>query len=258
MGLGNHNKQNDSWAPPTVQPMNDGPVSRWDGGIMTVAGTASATMMLLVLILASATVTWLSIDAPAPGALVQIPFAWVIGGFIIGFISVMVGSFKPHLARIAGPIYALAEGVVLGAISRAYSEQYNGIVLQAVGATLGVFVAMLVMYRTGIIRVNDKFRRVVMSAMVGLLIFYGVSFLFNLLGANITFFNDASLLGIGFSIFVAGLAAANLALDFDFIERGEKEGLPKQMEWFAALGVVITLVWLYLEILRLLAKLREN
>jgi uncharacterized YccA/Bax inhibitor family protein len=131
-------------------------------------------------------------------------------------------------------------------------------VLQAVGATLGVFIAMLVMYRTGIIRVNDKFRRVVMSAMVGLLIFYGVSFLFNLLGANISFFNDASLLGIGFSIFVAGLAAANLALDFDFIERGEKEGLPKQMEWFAALGVVITLVWLYLEILRLLAKLRDN
>jgi uncharacterized YccA/Bax inhibitor family protein len=131
-------------------------------------------------------------------------------------------------------------------------------VLQAVGATLGVFVAMLVMYRTGIIRVNDKFRRVVMSAMVGLLIFYGVSFLFNLLGANITFFNDASLLGIGFSIFVAGLAAASLALDFDFIERGEKEGLPKQMEWFAALGVVITLVWLYLEILRLLSKLRDN
>jgi uncharacterized YccA/Bax inhibitor family protein len=127
-----------------------------------------------------------------------------------------------------------------------------------VGATLGVFVAMLVMYRTGIIRVNDKFRRVVMSAMVGLLIFYGVSFLFNLLGANITFFNDASLIGIGFSIFVAGLAAASLALDFDFIERGEKEGLPKQMEWFAALGVVITLVWLYLEILRLLSKLRDN
>jgi uncharacterized YccA/Bax inhibitor family protein len=147
---------------------------------------------------------------------------------------------------------------VVGAISRAYSIQYSGIVLQAVGATLGVFVAMLVMYRTGIIRVNDKFRRVVMSAMVGLLIFYGVSFLFNLLGANITFFNDASLIGIGFSIFVAGLAAASLALDFDFIERGEKEGLPKQMEWFAALGVVITLVWLYLEILRLLSKLRDN
>jgi len=155
-------------------------------------------------------------------------------------------------------MYAIAQGVVVGAISRAYSIQYSGIVLQAVGATLGVFVAMLVMYRTGIIRVNDKFRRVVMSAMVGLLIFYGVSFLFNLLGANITFFNDASLLGIGFSIFVAGLAAASLALDFDFIERGEKEGLPKQMEWFAALGVVITLVWLYLEILRLLSKLRDN
>ena len=128
MGLGNLDKQNDSWAPPTAQPMNDGPVTRWDGGIMTVAGTASATMMLLVLILASATVTWLSIDAPAAGELVQIPFGWVIGGFVVGLIAVMVGSFKPHLARIAGPIYALAEGVVLGAISRAYSEQSKRIV----------------------------------------------------------------------------------------------------------------------------------
>jgi len=258
MGLGNLNKQNDSWAPPTVQPINDGPVTRWDGGIMTVAGTASATMMLLVLILASATVTWLSIDAPAPGEMVQIPFGWVIGGFIVGLIAVMVGSFKPHLARIAGPIYALAEGVVLGAISRAYSEQYNGIVLQAVGATLGVFVVMLLLYRSRIIKVTDRTRRIVMGAMMGLMAFYLVSFIIGMFGSMPSFINDASPMGIAFSLFVAGLAAFNLALDFDMIEKGVANKLPAHMEWFCALGVVVTLVWLYLEILRLLSKLRER
>jgi uncharacterized YccA/Bax inhibitor family protein len=258
MGLGNLDKQNGSWAPPTVEPMNDGPVTRWDGGIMTVAGTASATMMLLVLILASATVTWLSIDAPAPGELVQIPFGWVIGGFIVGLIAVMVGSFKPHLARIAGPIYALAEGVVLGAISRAYSEQYNGIVLQAVGATLGVFVVMLLLYRSRIIKVTDRTRRIVMGAMMGLMAFYLVSFVIGMFGSMPSFINDASPMGIAFSLFVAGLAAFSLALDFDMIEKGVANKLPAHMEWFCALGVVVTLVWLYLEILRLLSKLRDN
>lgn len=258
MGLGNLVKRNDSWAPPTVEPMNDGPVTRWDGGIMTIAGTASATMMLLVLILASATVTWLSIDAPAPGEMVQIPFGWVIGGFIIGLIAVMVGSFKPHLARIAAPIYALAEGVVLGAISRAYSEQYNGIVLQAVGATLGVFVVMLLLYRSRIIKVTDRTRRIVMGAMMGLMAFYLVSFVIGMFGSMPSFISDASPMGIAFSLFVAGLAAFSLALDFDMIEKGVANKLPAHMEWFCALGLVVTLVWLYLEILRLLSKLREN
>jgi len=258
MGLGNLDKRNDSWAPPTAEPMNDGPVTRWDGGIMTVAGTASATMMLLVLILASATVTWLSIDAPAPGEMVQIPFGWVIGGFIIGLIAVMVGSFKPHLARIAAPIYALAEGVVLGAISRAYSEQYNGIVLQAVGATLGVFVVMLLLYRSRIIKVTDRTRRIVMGAMMGLMAFYLVSFVIGMFGSMPSFISDASPMGIAFSLFVAGLAAFSLALDFDMIEKGVANKLPAHMEWFCALGVVVTLVWLYLEILRLLSKLRDN
>ena len=258
MGLGNLDKQTGSWAPPTVEPMNDGPVTRWDGGIMTVAGTASATMMLLVLILASATVTWLSIDAPAPGEMVQIPFGWVIGGFVIGLIAVMVGSFKPHLARIAAPVYALAEGVVLGAISRAYSEQYNGIVLQAVGATLGVFVVMLLLYRSRIIKVTDRTRRIVMGAMMGLMAFYLVSFVIGMFGSMPSFISDASPMGIAFSLFVAGLAAFSLALDFDMIEKGVANKLPAHMEWFCALGLVVTLVWLYLEILRLLSKLREN
>ena len=259
MGLGNLNKPTDQWAPPTgQQPMTDGPVSRWDGGIMTVSGTASATMVLLVLLLASATATWLSIDAPLPSDDVQLPMGWVIGGFIVGIIAVLVGSFKPHLARIAAPIYALAEGVVLGAISRAYSEAYDGIVLQAVGATLGVFVVMLYLYRSRVIKVNDRFRRNIMGAMMGLMAFYLVSFVLGMFGSMPSFISNASPMGILFSVFVAGLAAMNLALDFDMIEKGVANKLPAHMEWFCALGLTVTLVWLYLEILRLLSKLRER
>lgn len=259
MGLGNLDQPTNTWAPPTAPtPASNDTVSRWDGGIMTVSGTATATITLLMLILVSATVTWLSIDAPAAGEMVKLPTGWILGGFIIGFISVMVATFKQHLSRIAAPIYALAEGVVLGAISRAYSEQYQGIVVQAVGATLGVFVVMLLMYRSGVVRVNDKYRRVVMGAMMGLMGFYLVSFILGIFGSMPSFIHDASPMGILFSIFVAGLAASNLALDFDMIERGAANKLPAHMEWFCALGVTVTLVWLYLEILRLLAKLRER
>lgn len=224
---------------------------------MTVQGTATATLMLIALILASATVTWMSIDEPVSGT-IQMPTGWILGGFVVGIVSVLVASFKPPTARIAAPIYALAEGVVLGAISRAYSEEYNGIVLQAVGATLGVFVVMLLLYRSGAVRVTDRFRRIVMGAMLGLVAFYMVSLLMGIFGAMPSFINDASPIGILFSLFVAGLAAANLAIDFDTIERAAAAKSPAYMEWFCALGVTVTLVWLYLEILRLLAKLREE
>ena len=258
MGLGNLDQRTDTWAAPTQQPVNDGPISRWDGGIMTVRGTASATLMLLVLIMASATVTWMSIAEPLPDDTVQIPTGWVIGGFIIGLVAVLVSSFKPHLARFAAPVYAIAEGVVLGAISRAYSEAYSGIVLQAIGTTAGVFIVMLLLYRSGVVKVNDRFRRVIMGAMLGLMGFYLVSIVLGMFGNMPSFINDASPLGIGFSVFVAGLAAFNLALDFDTIERGAANKLPAHMEWYCALGVTVTLVWLYLELLRLLSKLREQ
>lgn len=258
LGLGNLDQPNNTWAPPSTQPITDGPVSRWDSGIMTVRGTASATLMLLVLILASATVTWMSIAEPLPGEAIQFPTGWVIAGVIIGLISVIVASIKPHLAKFAAPVYALAEGVVVGAISRAYSEAYSGIVMQAIGTTAGVFVVMLLLYRSRVITVNDKFRRIIMGAMLGLMAFYLISFVLGIFGGMPSFINDASPMGIGFSVFVAGLAAFNLALDFDTIERGVANKLPAHMEWFCALGVTVTLVWLYLEILRLLAKLREN
>jgi uncharacterized YccA/Bax inhibitor family protein len=177
---------------------------------------------------------------------------------LVGFVVALVLTFKPKLSRILAPIYAIAQGVFVGAISKVFNTAYDGIVLQAVGITLGVFVVMLVLYRTGVIRVTDKMRRTVIGATMGVALFYGVSLLFSLFGANISFFNSSSLMGIGFSLLVAGLAAMNLALDFDFIERGEQSGLPKYFEWYAAFGLLVTMVWLYLEILRLLAKLRDR
>lgn len=263
LGLGNLDDngrgrgESQTWAPPapgSTQPMSDGPVSAWDKGTMTVSGTASAAVMLLVLIVASGTVTWFAIDDPT----VSFPTGWVMGGLVVGLVAALVGTFKPRTARIAAPVYAIAEGIVLGAISRAFEAQYDGIVLQAVGATLAVFTVMLLLYRSKVIKVTEKFRRIVVGATLGVMLFYGISLIFSLFGATPSFITSAGPVGILFSLFVAGLAAFNLALDFDLIERAAESRQPAYMEWYCALALTITLVWLYLEILRLLAKLREN
>jgi uncharacterized YccA/Bax inhibitor family protein len=242
-----------TWAPPVT----DGPVSPWVGTArMTASGAVSATLVLMALLLGAAVFGWSTVSEPAPG---QVVFpGWVIAAVIVAFVCAIVAMFKPNLARFLAPVYALAEGAAIGAISHAYNIEYDGIVLQAVGATAGVFVVMLVLYRTGIIRVNDKFRRTVVGATLGLMVFYGIALLFRLFGAEVSFLSNGSLMGIGISLFAAGLAAMNLALDFDFIEQGERNGLPKHMEWYAGLGILVTLVWLYLELLRLFANLRER
>lgn len=242
-----------TWAPPVT----DGPVSPWAGTArMTASGAVSATLVLMALLLGAAVFGWSTVSEPAPG---QVVFpGWVIAAVLVAFVCAIVAMFKPNLARFLAPVYALAEGAAIGAISHAYNIEYDGIVLQAVGATAGVFVVMLVLYRSGIIRVNDKFRRTVVGATLGLMVFYGIALLFRLFGAEVSFLSNGSLLGIGISLFAAGLAALNLALDFDFIEQGERNGLPKHMEWYAGLGILVTLVWLYLELLRLFANLRER
>jgi uncharacterized YccA/Bax inhibitor family protein len=218
-----------------------------------------------MLILVSATISWIFVDPPTRTKTVNIhslpvnlPVTWALPAMLVAIVAVLVATFRQHLSCFAAPIYALAEGVVLGSISRAYSDRYQGIVVQAVGATLGVFVVMLLMYRSGVVRVNDKYRRVVMGAMMGLMGFYLVSWVIGLFGPKAEFISNPSAMGILFSIFVAGLAASNLAIDFDMIERGVANKLPAHMEWFCALGVTVTLVWLYLEILRLLSKLRDR
>ena len=227
---------------------------------MTVRGTVTATAVLFVLLLASATAGWMAVkEKTGPDGEPQVQFpSLAMVGVIVGIGIVFALMFKPQLAKFLAPVYAIAEGFAVGAISKAYESFQSGIVIQAVGATLGVFVVMLVLYRTGIIKVTEKFRRVVVFATLGVMAFYLVSFVLNIAGVDVKFFDKPNALGIAFSIGVSVLAALNLALRFDFIEKGAKMGLSKDFEWYAAFGLLVTIVWLYLEILRLLAKLREN
>ena len=248
------------WAPPApgapTDRIDDGPVTPWRSGVMTVRGSITATAVLFVLLLISATAGWIATEA-SPQGQVQFPTLAIIG-VMVGFVAVIALYFKPRLAKILGPIYALAQGFFVGSISKIYNEQWDGIVVQAAGATLAVFAVMLVLYRTRIIKVTNRFRKIVIGATLGVMLLYLVSFVLNLFGGGVSFINDPSAFGILFSVFVCGLAAFNLALDFDFIERGSREGMAKDYEWVAAVGLLVTVVWLYLEILRLLAKLRQN
>lgn len=249
------------WAAPdpatrTGEPYTDGPISVWHGGSMTVSGTITATGVLFVLLLAAAVVGWLAVPEPT-SEVVEFP-TWTLAGVFVGLGCAIGLMFRPMWAKVLGPVYAIAQGIFLGAVSHAFELAYDGIVVQAAGATAAVFAVMLVLYRTEVIKVTDRFRRVVIGATLGLMVFYGVALLARLFGAEIGFLTSSSLLSIGFSVLVAGLAAMNLALDFDFIERGARQRLPQGMEWFAAFGLMVTIVWLYLELLRLLAKLRER
>jgi len=242
---------------PARTPIDDGPISSWAPRVMTVGGTITATGVLMVILLVSAVFGWNSTTELANGAGVSLPGLALVG-ILVGFVCAIAVHFKPMMSKWLGPIYAVAEGFFLGAISKAYNTQYDGIVVQAVGATLAVFLVMLVLYRTKIIKVTDRFRRTIITATIGLMVFYLFSMVLSLFGATPSFINEPSLLGIGFSLFAAGLAAMNLALDFDFIEKGAEQKLPKGMEWYAAFGLLITLVWLYLELLRLLSKLNQR
>ncbi len=256
----NQAARNPGWAAPDPStrntPINDGPISGWHSQVMTVGGTISATGVLMVVLLAAAVVGWQT-GPDNQGEVRGFP-ALALVGILVGFACAIAVYFRPMWAKFLAPIYAIGEGFFLGVISKAYEGYQNGIVVQAVGATLGVFAVMLVLYRTQIIKVTDRFRKVVITATMGLMVFYLFSFIINLFGGGVSFLHSTSLLSIGFSIFAAGLAAMNLAIDFDFIEKGAKQGLPKGMEWFAAFALVITLVWLYLELLRLLSKLQRR
>ncbi len=255
------------WGPPqgsggpvTGTRMSDGPISDWDSRRMTVEGTVSATGVLFIVLLAAGVFGWSLVETQetSAGEVVTAFPSWIIGAVLLGFGMVVLMRFKPQWAKYLGFGYAVVEGIVVGAISHSYEVYQNGIVIQAVGATIAVFAVMLFLYRTRIIKVTNRMRRIVVGATMGIMVFYGISLLINLFGGNVGFLNSTSPLSIGFSFLVAGLAAFNLALDFDFIDRGVKQGLPKQMEWVAAVGLMVTIVWLYLEILRLLSKLNRR
>ena len=181
-------------------------------------------------------------------------------GMGVGFIAAIITIFKPTMASSTAPVYALAQGLFLGGITVMFEAQYPGIAIQAIGLTFGTLASLLVCYKTGIIKPTENFRLMIVSATAGIALLYLVNILMTAFGggSGIGFIHSNGLMGIGFSLFVVGIAALNLVLDFDFIEQGSENGLPKHMEWFGAFSLMVTLVWLYLEILRLLAKIRSN
>ena len=224
------------------------------GEAMTLGGTVNRAAIMLALLLITAGWTWNQFyTSENPGAVM--PYMWL--GIIGGLIAALVTAFKKTWAPITAPIYALLEGFALGGISAAFEGSYPGIVLQAVGLTFGTLAALLVAYRSGLIRATENFKLGVAAATGGILLVYVVDMVLRLFGVGVPFIHESGLIGIGFSIFVVIIAALNLVLDFDFIESGVAQGAPKYMEWYGAFALMVTLIWLYLEILRLLAKTRR-
>jgi uncharacterized YccA/Bax inhibitor family protein len=234
-----------------------------EGERMTMNGTISKTGLLLVLALVSAFWTWNRFDTAIAGGQLQAamaavnPFMW--GGLIAGLVFAFATIFKKEWAGVTAPLYAIAEGFALGGISAMFELKYHGIVIQAVGLTFGVLAVMLVAYRAGWIRVTDKFRMGVVGATGAIALLYLVDMGLNAFTSmpGIGFIHEGGFLGIGFSLLVVGIAAMNLALDFDMIDHGTSQGAPKYMEWYGAFALMLTLVWLYMEILRLLGKVRR-
>jgi uncharacterized YccA/Bax inhibitor family protein len=219
---------------------------------MTLQGTATKSLLLLLLTVFAASFTW---NAVASGNLGVVGPATLVGG-IGGFIVALVTVFKPRASPYTGPLYAVLEGLLLGGVSALYNARFAGLPLQAVALTFGVFAALLLVYRAGLVRATENFRLGVVAATGGIAIMYLLSFVLRFFGVQMAFLHDSSPLSIGISLVIVAVAALNLVLDFDFIERGVEHGAPRFMEWYAAFGLLVTLVWLYLEILRLLAKLQ--
>ncbi len=223
---------------------------------MTLSGTAHKTGILLVCTLATASWTWYRfIETGDPS---QVGGLLALGG-IGGFICAMVTIFKKEWAPVTAPIYALLEGLLLGGISAMFNYRYPGIAIQAVGLTFGTLIALLLAYSSGIIRVTQKFALGVAAATGGIALFYVAQMILGLFHIPfLTSVNGSGAIGIGFSLFVVAIAALNLVLDFDFIERGVNYGAPKYMEWYGAFGIMVTLIWLYFEMLILLSKTRSR
>ena len=249
-------------APPQAPPTS--PIS---GPRMTVGGTLTATGVLFALILAAGWFGWTNVDQTTQTFIneqgqqvtentTSMP-GWLLIAALVGFGAAILSIFKPKLARIGAPIYALGFGAALGGISAVYNAEWDGIVVQAIGATLGVFAVMFFLYATRIVKVTPKFALMVIAATGGIFLMYMVTWIASLFGADIAFWNEPSLLGIGISVVIVIVAALNLMLDFNFIEQASNAGAPKYMEWYGALGVTTTIVWLYLELLRLLSLLRQ-
>jgi uncharacterized YccA/Bax inhibitor family protein len=239
----------------TFLDLGSGTVVQRDAGAMTLNGTVNKTGLLLVLTLVGAMYTW-GLFFSSNGTANMMPY--VLGGAVGGLVLALVTVFKKAWSPVTAPLYAGVEGVFLGAISAMVEQRFPGIVLQAVGLTFGTLAALLLAYRSGLIRATENFKLGVFAATGGIALLYLVNFAMSFFGTSIPFIHESGWLGIGFSAFVVVIAALNLVLDFDFIETGVEQGAPKYMEWYAAFGLLVTLIWLYLEILRLLMKLQSR
>lgn len=225
---------------------------RGGDGVMTRAGTAGKAAVLLALVVFAASFTWNEVAKGNYGIIGPAMLVGGIGGFVVALITV----FKPTAAPITAPIYAVLEGLLVGAISARINFAYPGIAMQAVGLTFATAAGVFVLYRLNVLRATEGFRRIIVAATMGIALFYLVAMLFSLFGSGFSFLAGSSPLAIGINVVVAAVAALNLVLDFDLIDEGARAGAPKKLEWFAAFGLLVTLIWLYLELLRLLARLQ--
>ncbi len=221
---------------------------------MSIQGTVNKTGILLLLVLLPAAFTWKLAFAAGPAA----AYPYIIGGVIGGLIFGIITAFKPNWAMITAPIYCLLQGLFLGGVSAFFEAMFPGIAIQAVALTFGTLFGLLLAYTSGLIRATENFKLGVVAATGGIFIVYMINMVMGMFGTRIPFIHESGMMGIIFSLFVVVVAALNLVLDFDFIESGAERGAPKFMEWYAAFGLMVTLIWLYLEILRLLAKLRSR
>jgi uncharacterized YccA/Bax inhibitor family protein len=225
------------------------------GDVMTAQGTANKALLLLLCVLVTASWIWSKYyQALNP----QVVTPWVVVGAIGGFIVALVTVFKKKLAPITAPLYALLEGLVIGGVSALFEAQFPGIVIQAAALTLGTCLAMLLAFKTRLIQATENFKMGVVAATGGIALFYIITLVLGFFGIQMPLMYGSSWASIGFSVFVVIIAALNLVLDFDFIEQGAAQRAPKYMEWYGAFGLMVTLIWLYLEMLRLLAKLRSR
>jgi uncharacterized YccA/Bax inhibitor family protein len=222
---------------------------------MTLNGTVNKTGILLVCAMATAAWTWhLFLQSRDMATVAPLMMVGLFGGFIFA----MITAFKKEWSPVTAPIYALLEGLALGGISAIFDLRYPGIGIQAVSLTFGTLFVLLLAYRSGLIQVTQKFRMGIVAATGGIMVFYLLEMVLGFFGIQFASINGSGIIGIGFSLIVVAVAALNLVLDFDFIERGVQYGAPKYMEWYGAFGIMVTLVWLYLEILRLLSKMRSR
>jgi uncharacterized YccA/Bax inhibitor family protein len=224
------------------------------GEAMTLQGTVNKTGILLICVVVGAAWTWGSARSEAPEAAIP----WMLLGILGGLVMALVTIFKKEWSPVTAPIYAFLEGLALGGLSSMLDQAYAGIAIHAVGLTFGTLALMLVLYSSGALRATPMFQMGVISATGAIALVYLVDLGLRFFGHQVPLINDAGPWGIAISVFIVGIAALNLVLDFDFVERGSQGGAPKYMEWYGAFGLMVTLIWLYLEMLRLMAKIRRR